>query len=575
MILRSFSSHFLSPSKTFPNFRFFKMLVEVTEGKLKGERLKNILTSEEYYSFKGIPFAKPPVGPLRFKDPEPPEKYNDVWDATQERLPCIQKSFAYSGIGGDEDCLYLNVYSPKLPEKGDALKPVMFYLFGGGYTEGQKDAFLYGPDFLVAKDVVLVIPNYRLHIFGFLNLGIPECSGNQGLKDQLAALKWTKANISKFGGDPNNITIFGESAGACSVQFLLYSPLLKGKGLFHKAIAQSGSIMLHNRSFGTVDSSTKRATRVAKKLGFESEDPRELHKFLMSAPARDLTLNTIGILTQKEREDGDLFPFTPTVDVVGEANERMITARGSEITQQDPQVPVMVGLCDQEAIISLKQLITEKAPGEQFISRAESVIIPILFKGIPLDEETKKDIVNKFHQFYFEGKSTYEDIIIASIDLYSDIMYNKGLYDYIFANLKYSSQPTYSYLFTYRGTIGFLEHMFNYQRPSFLKGAGHTDELGYLLYQVLKKDKNPLESETDRKVISHMSTIWSNFAKFSDPGKNLPIDFKPVTTSNKSYLDINEELTIKPGIIFEERMKFINEVYSSVTAKPACCIQKK
>lgn len=137
---------------------------------------------------------------------------------------------------GDEDCLYLNVFTPEKPQVGKQL-PVMVWIHGGGFANGCGNQEWYGPDYLVPKGVILVSINYRLAAFGFLSFANTECPGNFGLKDQSLGLKWVQQNISAFGGDPNNVTIFGESAGSASVHYQVLSPL--SRGLFQKAIAQS------------------------------------------------------------------------------------------------------------------------------------------------------------------------------------------------------------------------------------------------------------------------------------------------------------------------------------------------
>lgn len=139
---------------------------------------------------------------------------------------------------GSEDCLYLNVFTPQLPtacEKGK-LKPVMVWIHGGGFTSGSSKAIIYGPEFLITEDVVLVTINYRLNIFGFFSVEDPSlnCPGNFGFKDMCLALKWVQQNICKFNGDPSNVTIFGESAGAASVHLLVLSPMAKGMFIFLK-----------------------------------------------------------------------------------------------------------------------------------------------------------------------------------------------------------------------------------------------------------------------------------------------------------------------------------------------------
>ncbi|KAL0581782.1 hypothetical protein V5O48_000259 [Marasmius crinis-equi] len=200
------------------------------------------------FRFMGIPYAEPPTGPLRFK-------YAQAWrgekvDATTLKPGCLQWGFFENnnlGVnpwGTSEDCLYLNVYTPHLPsqppvEKSPALKPVLFWIHGGGnfYGLGTDLTFDGGP--LASRtDSVIVTINYRLNIFGFLGLNDEVITGNYALTDKITALRWVKDNIAAFGGDPENVTIFGQSAGGWSVIDLLRSP--PAKGLFHRAISQSG-----------------------------------------------------------------------------------------------------------------------------------------------------------------------------------------------------------------------------------------------------------------------------------------------------------------------------------------------
>jgi len=193
------------------------------------------------YSFKGIPYAAPPVGELRWQPPAPPATRSATLVADKFGNACPQGSGAFAPQGENlaEDCLYLNVYTPKTPGP----HPVMVWIHGGAFIYGSGGG-TYEPVRLVAKDVVVVTLNYRLGALGFLphpslETSPEQGSGNYGLLDQQAALRWVKENIAAFGGDPDNITLFGESAGGHSVLSHLVSPATAG--LFHKAIVQSGS----------------------------------------------------------------------------------------------------------------------------------------------------------------------------------------------------------------------------------------------------------------------------------------------------------------------------------------------
>lgn len=203
----------------------YKPIITVKQGKLRGVTVKSSLGSS-YIAFHEIPFAASPIGKLRFKDPEPVSPWMGIRDASvcQGNI-CIQREEQppYNVIG-TEDCLYLNVYTNSLSQS----KPVMFWIHGGGFSNGTASYRFVRPDYLLTKDVVIVAANYRLGAFGFLNLGHRAAPGNQGLKDLIAALHWVKENIAKFGGDPNNVTLFGQSAGAVLTHALTLSPSARG-----------------------------------------------------------------------------------------------------------------------------------------------------------------------------------------------------------------------------------------------------------------------------------------------------------------------------------------------------------
>jgi para-nitrobenzyl esterase len=189
--------------------------------------------------FKGIPYASPPAGDLRWKPPLPPKPWNGIRQATEFAPSCMQPARLQPQ---SEDCLYLNIW--KLPAVHGA--PVMVWIHGGGYLTGSGSIPLYDGSALARLGAVVVTINYRLGVLGFLAHPLlsresrEHVSGNYGLLDQIAALQWVRENIAAFGGDPLNVTVFGESAGAGSVSCLLFSPL--AKGLFHRAIAESGSL---------------------------------------------------------------------------------------------------------------------------------------------------------------------------------------------------------------------------------------------------------------------------------------------------------------------------------------------
>ena len=217
-------------------------VVSVTGGSIRGR-----IASDGGAAFKGIPFARPPLGDLRWREPQPVEPWADIRDASTFRPACTQLSETWNDAEvptSTEDCLYLNVATPEWPPK--APRPVMAWIHGGSNLSGSGEAPAFEERALVRRGIVWVTINYRLGALGFL--AHPElvgesphrASGNYGLMDQIAALRWVHDNIASFGGDPGNVTVAGESAGAWDTSLLMASPL--AKGLFHRAIQESGAV---------------------------------------------------------------------------------------------------------------------------------------------------------------------------------------------------------------------------------------------------------------------------------------------------------------------------------------------
>lgn len=212
-------------------------IVEIDDGMIEGTVMETRM-GESFHAFLKIPFAEAPVDDLRFLEPQPVLKWSDVRNAMEYSPMCTQTT-RISGTEVSEDCLYLNVFSKNLPDTPNvSLKPVIAYIHGGAFQIGSASE--HEPNLLMERDVVLVTINYRLGAFGFLSLGTREIPGNAGYKDQVQALRWIQENIAKFGGDPQSVTLMGNSAGAYSTTAHMVSPM--SQGLFHRVIALSGSV---------------------------------------------------------------------------------------------------------------------------------------------------------------------------------------------------------------------------------------------------------------------------------------------------------------------------------------------
>jgi para-nitrobenzyl esterase len=315
--------------------------LDTTSGPVRGAEDGPVLR------FAGIPYAAPPVGELRFRPPQPPPPWEEVRDATEfgpiaPQNPDMMNMFL--GVERepiDEDCLYLNVWTPSVEGK----RPVMVWIHGGAFILGSGSNFMYpGRTFAERGDVVMVTINYRLGELGFLELGWLDPgyagSGNNGILDQIAALRWVRDNIAAFGGDPDDVTIFGESAGGMSVATLLAAP--DAEGLFHKAIAQSGAA----QSLATVEQAERVARDYVARLHVETVDDlralpiAELLAVQAALMAKAMT-DTAGLL-----EEGAMsgLPFRPIGDGRAVPASVLAAVRSGSATG----VPLLIGTTRDE-----------------------------------------------------------------------------------------------------------------------------------------------------------------------------------------------------------------------------------
>ena len=285
--------------------------VQTTLGPVQGS-LRVTPNGHTYYSYQGLPFAAPPVGNLRLLPTQPREPWTDVLDLTSDSdIMCPQLSEVVSGdLMGQEDCLYLNIYSPT---SNDTLLPVMVYIYGGGFITGSGRMAEYGPDKWLEEDVVVVTVNYRLYSLGFMSLGTSHAPGNQGLMDQSMALRFVRDNIGMFGGDSARVTLAGQSAGSSSTLYHLMSP--QSEGLFQQIIAQSGSNFSPSLYSITASDASRFGIEASIAMGCilgDGED-RRLECLQDLDVEKFVRLNSALGVNLKPNEDADYaeFPFLP------------------------------------------------------------------------------------------------------------------------------------------------------------------------------------------------------------------------------------------------------------------------
>jgi para-nitrobenzyl esterase len=465
-------------------------IVETSYGQLRGSDAGGITT------FRGIPYARPPVGALRFRTPQPPAPWPGVRDASAFGAPAPQNASALGPVLSidtgqqSEDCLYLNVWTPGLD---DRRRPVLVWIHGGGFVIGAGSQAIYDGTSLARRgDVVVVTLNYRLGAFGFLHIP-PEWSagltatGNEGLLDQVAALRWVHDEIARFGGDPDNVTIFGESAGSISCALQLTMPA--ARGLFQRAILQSGSVnMVRPRALAA------RATDIV--LQALDLSPRDA--------ARLLDVDTADLLRAQQRAYAVLngehpLPFSPVTDgdVVPESPFAAIGAGAAR------DVSLLVGTnADEMRLFGLVDTQAFGLDDAGLLSRCQRVI-----PGAQNGEASRAQLAIDTYRAARARREQPVDPPALWFAIDSDRLFRHAALR--LAELQYRQQPqTYAYLFTWPSPLfdGRL-------------GACHALDLPFV-FGTLADPAITLfcGSDADAAALSErIQDAWIAFARHGDP----------------------------------------------------------
>lgn len=532
--------------------------VKTEYGLLRGQKKTSSEFPETtYYSFQGIPFAKPPVGNLRFKDPQEPESWSEVHDALREGNKSCQYDKLLEKYIGSEDCLYLNVYTRDPDASG---KAVMVWIHGGAFVFGSASSEMYGPEYLIECDIVLVTANYRLGALGFLCLGNNDVPGNAGLKDQVMALKWVQKNISNFGGDPKNVTLFGESAGGVCVQYHLLSPL--SRGLFHRAVIQSGSV-LNPGSYMDRSISVERAFKLGSVLGCATEKPDKLLEFLQEVPAYKITDAQSKVVSDSEKWLNFQKRFVPCVELPG-TGECFLPSPPKELLQKGlfTKVPIIMGVTNKEGGITLEVSVNGELNFQKINKEFELVIPPDI--GLTAGSEKSIQLSNKIKSFYFNDKQPSWETFDELVTLFGDINFQNGFDRTLHYYLEFSETPAYTYYLQYEISFSFIKAFLKQRFPNVeFKGVMHGDDIALLFNQsgrVRGKDC------TDVSVSNKMTKAWTHFAKTGNPNyQDIETVWMPSKKDELCYLDIGKEFKMVNGRISSNRMKFLEEIYKEIS----------
>lgn len=479
-------------------------------------------TADGVQSYKGIPFAAPPTGDLRWKPPQPVIAWQGVRECSAFGPDCPQAPYPAGSMyyspprKQSEDCLYLNIWTAARP--GDK-RPVMVWIHGGALTRGSGATRTYDGTSFAKKGVVLVTINYRLGPLGYL--AHPElsaespnhASGNYAVLDQIASLKWVQKNIAAFGGDPGRVTIFGESAGSWSVNVLVASPL--AKGLFHRAIGESGGQfgpgMYLKEDRNNLPAAEKIGAAFGKACGADSI------KAMRALPAEKI----VDVATNDA--EGKKFRTAPNVDGWVLPDEiRNIFAQGK---QND--VPVIVGSNANE-MTTLTNPATWPKTMEDYRKRAE-----------PLYGEAMKDF-----EVFYPAKSD-ADVVTAYLSSLRDVTFTLPMRTW--ARMTGTGHS--------KAWLYFFSHVAPNPNSKTL-GAYHASEIAYVFNNLNRQ--NAMLQENDSKLADMMSTYWVNFAKTGNPnGAGLP-KWTAYDKQSEPYMDFGDPVQVRNHLL-KSQLDFLEQ----------------
>ncbi len=477
------------------------LAIKTEQGKAHGKTIND----GKVRAWMGLPYAAPPVGDLRWKAPQPPAKWTGERDATNYGAHCAQnivfQDMIFQDKAGSEDCLFLNVYAPATADSKAKL-PVMFWIHGGGFSGGGSNEPRHNGDFLPLKGVVLVTMNYRLGVFGFLATAdlakeADGAAGNYGLMDMVAGLQWVKANIAEFGGDPGNVTIFGESAGSFAVSTLMASPM--AKGLFHKVIGESGAAL----GRGPLPYQTLAEREV--------KDAQWVAGLNVTSLAQLRALPTQAILDAAKKPGAG---FPPDVD------GKLLTEAVPDTYAAGKQahVPLLAGWnADEGSFFAMRGMTVDqwkKQADTQFKDRAADFL-----KLYPGDTDAQA--------------------LRSAIDFGSDSFIAFGTWSWLEEHRKTGDSPVYRYHFELAATPSKF-HPGTY--------AFHSDDIEYVFGTLDTRPGWEVRPE-DRTLSDQMMTYWSNFAKTGDPnGPGVP-SWPKYNDEGYPLIHLNSNITSGPDTL--------------------------
>lgn len=494
-----------------------EIIVNGPLGSIRGVTLKS-RSGRDYYAFRSIRYAEPPIGILRWKPPVPIKtSWNNIYDATVDGPVCYQQINEFPEELMSEDCLRLNVYTRKVDR--NATLPVLVFIHGGGFYSGSGNSYAYNPIYLMDHDIVVVTFNYRLGVMGFLSTGTIDMPGNDGFKDQVLVMKWIQDNILYYGGDPKRVTLTGHSVGAMSTIAHVASPM--SQGLFHQVIAMSGSAVaqwdLPTHQFDLF-------YKLANKHNCLDNTVSEILACLHQIPANKLTKTVdhffkIGIYP--------LLIFKPVIEPdFGQKRFLIESPEQAFLSNKFANVSLLTGIVSNEVSWATVIGLADDYVRNEIISNFETVAADLFLYEHGTDRS--KNISAMLKDEYLSDPLTFDEHIentqyliynttITLPDLTFEInqshfqLFSDGVIAYgvhRLVQLLWDKVKVYYYNTSFRGRFSIFQNIgFEWE------GVDHEDDLQYI-FNVQRI--GPLIEVTDPEniAVERITRLWTNFVKY-------------------------------------------------------------
>ncbi|KAK3914120.1 Esterase FE4 [Frankliniella fusca] len=550
-------------------------VVQTRQGAVQG-RAALTDSGVEYFAYQGIPYAAPPVGALRFRDPAPPASWApEVRDAREDGAVCVQAPLklpmgmpknvsamdvvrflgavpalfrrAIKLMRQSEDCLHVNVYTTKVGDEDTAtgtspLLPVVVYFHGGAFIHGDNGVDVVGPQYMVEAGVVLVTAKYRLGPLGFTTVGEaagrPLLAANAGLADAVAALRWVRDNVARFGGDPDKVTVMGQSAGGAIAHYLTLLPA--AKGLLHRAIAMSGTA-LHHWAYSSPQKALERTRVLVRRLlrpeaaggpdgpaAPDMQDPEDVLRYLREVDARHLA---------EARWLMDEFPFQPTTDGT------LLPAPPLDLIRSGRfhHVPLMLGITAQEGYFTFMSAPAKNVTLEEQMANVERdfyLALPeYMREALPRGSEALRQAKAAVEEFYFGKRKITQSSVDQFVDFFGTLMFELDTHRVMTEVSAVSTAPVFAYNFTYSGRLNIFRRM--------IMAVSHCDELNYLFHMDAMPHIPLKSSDPEFQVRKNIISLFTNFIKTGNPTPSgVSTEWPPVTKKDNPVLriDITNEM---------------------------------